>query len=65
MTQSAIDLLDRAIFCRRLANAIAGRAIPIAGALRELADQYQEQALPGYKNNLPDREDGDKTVNNL
>jgi len=45
MTQSARNLLDRAVFCRRLANAIAHRANPIAGALRELADQYQEQAL--------------------
>jgi len=54
MTQSASELLERATFCRRLANAIAHRAIPIAGALRELADQYQEQAL-AIKNDLPDK----------
>jgi len=63
MTPSASDLLDRATFCRQLANAITNRAIPIAGALRELADQYQEQAW-AIKNDLVDKH-SDSSINNL
>jgi hypothetical protein len=44
MKKSARYFLDRAALCRRLANAIPNRANPIIGALRELADQFDEQA---------------------